>query len=122
MLASEDTQVTFDAAAFAGGPLLTYRGPYGTATLQREDVTIEETAVGRLVTGQLGTYPDRGDLWLSLVLPPFSPTTLGDPPMTFETIAILTWKNQHIAGPPRAGALREYEVLSLAGTAELVAS
>jgi hypothetical protein len=81
---------------------------------------VEESALGQLVTGSLGAFPDQGELWLTLLLPRFNPTSSGDPPTPFATLAILKWVISTIAGPPRTGALEEYRVLPLAGTARLV--
>ena len=81
---------------------------------------VEESALGQLVTGRLGAFPDQGELWLTLLLPRFNPMSSADPPTPFATLAILKWVISTIAGPPRTGALDEYRVLPLAGTARLV--
>jgi hypothetical protein len=43
-----------------------------------------------------------------------------DEPVSFATVAILKWVISTIAGPPRTGALEEYRILTLEGTAQLV--
>ena len=119
-LSGAETQLTYDAATAAGGPRLTYDGPYGSHTAVGDEIRVEESALGQLVTVYLGAFPDQGDLWLTLLLPRFNPMSSADPPTPFATLAILKWVISTIAGPPRTGALEEYRVLPLAGTARLV--
>jgi hypothetical protein len=66
-------------------------------------VPAETTALGTLVTGYLGAFPERGHLWVMLLLPWFDPVNLGDDPASFGT-------------PESCEAIR------LQRTAELVAS
>jgi hypothetical protein len=122
LLDGPETHITYDATTDTGTPLLTYQGPYGDQTFPGDALTIEDGALGRMVTVYLGAFPDQGDLWLTLLLPMFVPTTLDEDPSGFSTIAILKWLVSTIAGPPQEGALEEYRVLPLEGTAELVMS
>jgi hypothetical protein len=122
MLDGDDTHITYDSTTFAGTPQLIYDGPFGSQTFGGDTLTVEDGALGRMVTVYLGAFPDQGDLWLTLLLPKFVPTTLDEDPASFDTIAILKWLVSTIAGPPREGALEEYQVLTLEGTAELVVS
>jgi hypothetical protein len=118
-LSGAETELTYDAAT-AGGPRVTYDGPYGSHTVVGDEIRAEESALGQLVTVDLGAFPDQGDLWLTLLLPRFNPMSSADPPTPFATLAILKWVISTIAGPPRTGALEEYRDLPLAGTARLV--
>ena len=119
-LSGAETQLTYEAATAAGGPRLTYDGPYGSRTFVGDEIRVEESALGQLVTVHLGAFPDQGDLSLTLLLPRFTPMSSADSPAPFATLAILTWVISTIAGPPRSGALEEYSVLPLAGSARLV--
>jgi hypothetical protein len=121
VLDAADTHVTFDATTATGEPRLTYEGPYGAQAFGPEQLSIEDGALGRMVTAYLGAFPDQGQLWLTLLIPRFVPTTLQGEPAPFETVAILRWLVSTIAGPPTAGALETYEALALEGTAEFVA-
>jgi hypothetical protein len=118
-LASAETRITYDAAT-TGGVRLSYAGPYGSQTLQGDQVLREACALGWLVTGSLGAFPDQGALWLTLLLPRFNAMTASDAPVPFATVAILKWVISTIAGPPRTGALEEYRVVTLEGTAQVV--
>jgi hypothetical protein len=119
-LAGEETQITYDASTDAGEPQLIYDGPYGSQSIAGDELRTEESALGRLVTAHLGAFPDQGDLWLTLLLPRFTPMTSDDAAAPVKTLAILKWGISTIAGPPRTGALDEYRVVPLAGTAQLV--
>ena len=128
VLAGTETQITYDATAAAGGPRLAYDGPYGSRTFVGDEIRTEESVLGRLVLVNLGAFPDQGDLSLILVLPWFNPMSLTDvmriweAPFPFRTLAILKWVVSTIGGPPQDGALEEYDVVALEGTAELVAA
>jgi hypothetical protein len=118
VLAGALTQISYEVTTDAGGRL-TYQGTYGSQTLVGDAIRVEESALGRLVTGYLGAFPDQGELWLTLLLPRFNPMTIGDAPSPFDTVAILKWAISTIGGPPRTGALEEYRVVELEGTAEV---
>jgi hypothetical protein len=122
VLDGAETRITYDVTADAEGPRLTYHGPYGSQTVVGDMIRTEESALGQLVTGYLGAFPDQGDLWLTLLLPRFNPMTIEDGPAPFATLAILKWLGSTIAGPPRTGALEEYKVVTLEGTAQRVIS
>jgi hypothetical protein len=122
VLEGEETHIVYDTTTDAGTPQLTYQGPYGDQTFNADALTIEDGALGHMVTAYLGAFPDQGDLWMTLLVPEFVPTTVDAEPTPFGTVAILKWLISTIAGPPREGALEEYRVLDLEGTAELVMS
>jgi hypothetical protein len=120
VLQGKKTRITYDATTIAGPPQVLYEGPYGSRTFSGEAVTMEQTALGRLVSVDLGAFPDRGELRLTLLIPSFDPTTSQASETPFATLAILTWSTSTLAGPPREGALEGYEILPLEGTAEFV--
>jgi hypothetical protein len=122
VLEGDETHIVFDTTTEAGMPQLTYDGPYGSQSFSGDGVTIEDAALGRMVTVYLGAFEDQGDLWLTVLVPKFVPTTLDQDPAPFETLAIEKWLVSTIAGPPRKGALEAYRVLDMEGTAELVVS
>jgi hypothetical protein len=120
VLQGTETRITYDETTVAGLPQLLYEGPYGSQTFSGDAVLTEETALGRLVSVDLGAFPDRGELRLTLLMPSFEPTTSQASATPFATLVILTWSIGTIAGTPSDGALAEYEILPLEGTAELV--
>ena len=122
-LAGTETRITYSAATDAGEPRLTYDGPFvGRGSFGSGDVRTEESVLGRLVTTELGAFPDVGTARLILLLPAFNPMNVGDDPAPFSTVAIVKWLVSTIAGPPREGALEAYDVVLLEGTAEVIAS
>jgi hypothetical protein len=122
VLRGAETQLTYDETTVTGLPQLLYEGPYGTQTFSGDEVTTQETALGRLVTVHLGAFPDRGELRLTLLIPSFHPDTDQGSATPFATLGIFTWSVSTLAGPPSEGALEEYETLTLEGTAEFVMS
>jgi hypothetical protein len=122
LLDGEDTRINYASTSETGEPQLTYEGAYGSRSFVGDAVETEESALGRLVTVDLGPFPDQGNLWLTLLLPEFNPMDTGDDPVPFATLAILKWLVSTIAGPPREGAREEFRVVELEGTAQLVMS
>jgi hypothetical protein len=119
-LSDAETRIGYATTSEIGVPMLTYDGPFGSHRFEADEIVVEESALGRLVTVDLGGFPDQGNLTLTLLLPAFNPVDADDPPATFATLAILKWVISTIAGPPREGALEEYDVVPLEGTAELL--
>ncbi len=118
-LQGEAVRLTYVATGDSGEPVGTYEGPYsGNASFSGP----EASALGRLVTIDLGAFPDQGDFRLVLVLPTFRPMRPGDAPVPFATLSILAVEVSTIAGPPPAGALEEYRAVMLEGTAEFIAT
>lgn len=123
-LTGAETRITYETTA-AAGSRLTYDGSYGSQTLGEAALTTEEHGFGRLIIAPLGSFPDRGDLSLTLLLPWFNPRTIGNTasdPVPIATLAILEWVASTIAGPQLEGAREEYEVVELEGTAQLVST
>jgi hypothetical protein len=120
VLQGKRTRITYDETTIAGPPQVLYEGPYGSQAFSGDAVMTEQTALGRLVSVDLGAFPDRGELRLTLLIPSFQPDASGASVTPFATPGILTWSTSTLAGPPREGALEEYEILPLKGTAEFV--
>jgi hypothetical protein len=118
-LTGAETEIAYDTTVVSR-PRLTYVGPYGQLELLGEQIRDEESALGRMVTGSLGAFPDQGELCLTVLLPRFASMTRGDAPAPFTTIAILKWVISTIAGPPQTGALEEYRVVTLQGIAQAI--
>ena len=121
-LRGSDTRIDLTVGSESGETSLTYDGPDGSQTCTGEDLTVEVSALGRLVTCMIGAFPDRGELWVTLLLPRLNPVDPGAEPTPFSTLAILRWEISTIAGPPREGALDSFEAVPLDGTAEYRAS
>ncbi len=119
-LSGAETQLTYEAATAAGGPRVTYDGPYGSHTVVGDEIRVEESALGQLVTGVSRRVPRPRR---ALADPPpaaVHPDAQRGSPHPLRHPGDLKWVISTIAGPPRTGALEEYRVLPLAGTARLV--
>lgn len=117
-LSGPDTRIELSLGAEAGVPSLTYDGPDGIQMCTGEDLTVEDCALGRLVSCWIGGFPDRGQLWVTLLLPRLNPVDPGAEPVPFATLAILRWEISTISGPPRDGALDDFTAVPLEGSAE----
>lgn len=130
VLTGEQTEITYATTSETGEPTLTYRGPMGpgpvgerpieSRTIVGSDIRTERSSLGRLVTVYLDAMPDAATFDLTLLLPEINLAADGAP-TPFATLMILTAHLTTIGGPGLiVGALQEYEVVELEGTAELV--
>ena len=103
VLQGAGTQITYDATTITGLPQLLYEGPYGSQTFSGDAVTTQQTALGRLVTVDLGTFPDRGELWLTLLIPSFHPDTGQTSATPFATAGDPHLVGQHPRWPAARG-------------------
>jgi hypothetical protein len=118
------THISYGTTSEDGQPVLTYRGDYPEKSFRGEEIRLEgNTALGPMVSVLLHADPDARVVYLTLLLPEFSQTFLGDPPFTFSTVAILTTHLTSIGGPVLVkGARQTYEAIALDGTATFVMS
>ncbi|HEY7030982.1 MAG TPA: hypothetical protein VH482_06640 [Thermomicrobiales bacterium] len=118
------THISYGTTSLDGRPTLTYRGTYPEQTFRGEEIHLEGSrALVRMVSVLVEQVPDARVVYLTVLLPEFRPIRLGDPPIAFETVAILTTHPTSFAGPtPVAGARQTYEVVPLTGTASFAVS
>jgi hypothetical protein len=119
-----DTRISYGTTSEDGQTILSYRGTYPEKTFRGEEISVEGSRVlGRMVSVLLHADPDARVVYLTVLLPEFSQTHLGDPPFTFRTAAILTTHPTSIAGPALVrGARQVHEVIEMDGTAAFVMS
>jgi hypothetical protein len=113
------THINYGTTSMTGRPTFTYRGTYGEHAFDGDEIHTEgSAAVGGLVSVLIDAVPDSHTVWLTLLLPAFNPVQIGDPPIAFASLAVLTTHLTTEAGPgPIDGPLQTYEVVALAGTA-----
>jgi hypothetical protein len=118
------THITYGTTSLDGQPVLSYRGAYPDTAFRGEEIAVgQDPALGPTVSVLLHAEPDARVVYLTLLLPEIGQTRLGDPPVAFSTIAILTTHLTSIGGPALVtGARQIYEVIALAGTARFVES
>jgi hypothetical protein len=115
-------RITYSTSSFAGPPQFSYRGPGVSsdeeveATASGDDIRVEETQVGTLVTVVTQTIPDLGTSSVTILVPSFN--MQGETEVPFETAAILAVAHTSIGGPQLVrGQLTSYRAVSLQGTA-----
>jgi|SRR5215218_7519139 len=123
-LEGPDTHIGYSTTSADGQPVLSYRGAYPEKAFRGDEIRAEgTTALGPMVNVLLHADPDARVVYLTLLLPELSQTRLGDPPIRFSTVAILTTHLTSIGGPALVqGARQTYEVVALDGSASFVMS
>ena len=113
-----DTQITFSTSSIKGVPQFSFSDRGETRNFSGNEIRLEDTGVGRMVTVQLqNNAADQGFEHLTLFLPKvrLSEETKS---VTIHTLAIRNREVVFVA--PGARQLQTYDPISLSGTAELV--
>ena len=110
-------QITLSTTSLTGQPRLTYQDTGKAKQFAGDEITFEDTTMGRLASVVLVSTPDLGSTEFSLVLPAVNLSAGGSQPI--NTIAITTVRRTTIAGPPR-GQSTTFQVARLQGTADQV--
>jgi hypothetical protein len=111
-------QVSLALSSFSGKPQLTYHDAAQVRQFTGEEITFEDTVLGRFASVVLTSVPDLGTTIFSLVLPAVRLSGAGgSQPIT--TIGITAVQRTTIAGPP-PGQSTTLQVIELTGTAEAV--
>ena len=116
----DDTQVVFSTTSITGQPQFSYHDDTRDVSVSGDDITVERTALGTLVTITLETVPDLHTVTATLILPDLG--GLSGPVTHFGTFLVLTENRTSIGGPALVtGALQRYTVVKGRGTAQEVA-
>ena len=99
------------------GSSLAYRGAQLNRSFANEELTVENTLLGQLVTVTLRQIPDLETVTFTLVLPSITLTEHNAPPVDIEVPGITTTHSTTIAGS-ELGQQTFYSVVTLVGTAE----
>ena len=114
------TKISFSTNSRTGRPLLSYEDQQRDLIFVGDDIRVEETEVGTLVTIEIESMPQSHSLTLSFVVPRFN--LPDEREATFQTEAILTNHLTAIGGPDQVGGqLKTYSSLTLTGKARQVA-
>ncbi|HWF34597.1 MAG TPA: hypothetical protein VG295_04485 [Solirubrobacteraceae bacterium] len=110
-LSGEGTQITYRT----GGPAeLAYSGPKGEQVFSGDDITVQDTALGTEVTVTLEDIADMHVVTLTAFLPEMWVAPRSG--QEFETIAVLTTKEEPITAEAGFPAAREsYATMELSG-------
>ncbi len=112
--------VTYSTTNILGGPIFSYRDNHTSKTFRGEEIRIQESAIGQVVTVTLESIPDLKTVTFSLIVPTVTviPQSTGTP---IQVPGITTTAPTTIAGPP-AGPQLLYSVVKLRGTAQFIVS
>lgn len=113
-------QVGLALSSVSGEPQLTYHDAAQVRQFTGEEITFQDTVLGRLASVVLTSVPDLGTTTFVLVVPPVRLSGAGGG-TPIRTIGITAVQRTTIAGPP-PGQSTTVQVTELTGTAEAVES
>jgi hypothetical protein len=115
--------VTYSSTNVLGGPILSYRDRKISRSFRGEEIRIQDTELGQLITVTLEQIPDLRTVTFSLTLPVVRvmPQSSG---LSFSVPGITTTNPDSIAGPQLLppGPLKLYSVVNLRGRAQFIVS
>jgi len=112
--------VTFTTETISGGLSLHYRDAQRNLDFRGRDITVQETALGELITVTLETIPDLRTVTFTLILPIVTVRFQGQA-LRITVPGVTTTNPTTIAGPP-PGPQKLYTVVNLRGTAQAIVS
>lgn len=119
-LSSSTIQVTYSITNILGGPILSYRDNTRSLSFRGNEIRIENTAVGEVVTVTLETIPDLCTVTFSLIVPIVTVMTQSSG-TRIKVLGITTTAPTTIVGPP-PGPQQLYSAVYLRGTAQFIVS
>jgi len=117
-LRSEKIEVLYDMTSISGQPLFNYRDDCFDQSFTGEEIRIQETEVGQLITVTLEEVADLRTVTFTLILPMVNLGGESDK-SSVEVPGIVTTTHTTIQGPG-AGPEKTYSTVALQGTARFV--
>ena len=119
-LSSRTIHVTYSTTSILGGPILSYRDDALSRSFNGEEIDIQQTTLGEVVTVTLETIPDLRTVTFSLIVPVVTvmPQSSGT---RIKVLGITATSPTTIAGPP-PGPQQLYSAVYLRGTAQFIVS
>jgi len=110
--------VTYSTTSFIGGPILSYRDNQLSRSFRGDEISVQATDLGQLVTVTLETIPDLRTVKFTLILPVVTvmPQSVGT---RVKVPGITTTTPTSIAGP-LPGPQQLYSSINLRGTAQFI--
>jgi hypothetical protein len=115
-LSSDELVISYTTSNSNGQPQLDYQGPRGTLSFTGNDVRIEQTTLGTLITVFLVRTVDTGSVTFTLLVPGVNLAGTGEQPI--QTIAIETNNLFNILERNTARQTQTYQVYNLIGAAD----
>lgn len=110
--------ISYSTTGIDGQPHLSVTDKNGTRSFRGDEIRVQETEVGMLVSVTLEVVPDAWTKTLTILLPQVNVATGA---VTFTTQAITTTSRTSIGGPMLvAGALESWTYASMSGSASAV--
>lgn len=119
-LSGKSIHVSYASTSFLGGPTFSYRDDQLSRSFSREEINLEETEIGHVITVTLKAIADGDRVTFSLVLPKVTLRTQSHG-IRIKVPGITITNPSTIAGPP-PGPEKLYSVVNLKGTAHFVVS
>ncbi len=119
-LSSNTIHVTYSTTSILGGPIFSYRDNTLNLSFSGDDIRIETTTLGEVVTVTLETIPDLRTVTFSLIVPLVTvmPQSSGT---RVKVVGVTITAPTTIAGPP-PGPQQLYSAVYLRGTAQFIVS
>lgn len=117
-LSGKRVHVTFNSTSFAGVPQLNYQDGRTRHLFEGDQITFEDTPLGRLATVVLEAIPDLRTVTFTLILPVVN-VIRGGMGSRLRAPGIIATTHTTIAGPG-LGPEKTYETLDFSGTAQIV--
>jgi hypothetical protein len=110
--------ISYASTSFMGVPTLSYTNGAKTLSFSGDQIQVEQTAIGQLVTVTVAIHPDIDFRTLSVLIPQVS---VDRNPVSVATRAILTTHHTPFIVNAFVGQQEEYtQVINLKGTADFV--
>lgn len=113
-LSGEDVQITYLTSDRDGKPHFTYKDAEYDLSFIGDEIRIQQSELGALVTITLRSMPDVGSDTVTLIVPHVRVAELSEP---VETLAIQCHNSTPMIGPP-LGASQSYQVILLKGSVQ----
>lgn len=115
-----DINVTYSTTSFSGKPIFSYRDNIRSLSFSGNEINIQDTPIGQLVTVTIETIPDLRTIEFSLIIPVV--TVMKQSTGTcIKVPGITTTSPTTIAGPP-PGPQQLDSITNLRGTALTIIS
>lgn len=112
--------VSYSSTSISGVPLLNYRDNNINRNFSGQEISIQETQLGQLITVTLESIPDLRTVTFTLILPLVNLSNRSET-VRIKVPGITTTSRTTIAGPG-TGAEQVYTTVNLRGTAKFVVS
>ncbi len=114
-LSGKSIHVTYSSTSFTGVPTLSYRDNRLSRSFSGEEINVENTEIGQLVSVTLEAIADGDRVTFSLALPIV--TLPRGPGIRIKVPGVTVTNPSTIAGPP-PGPQKLYSVVTMKGTAQ----